>query len=80
MLRENEGKMEHCMMETRQRGVTYWEGTGAYTKEGVRVLSLCLIKFEIEQLLHTVRSIDAHAFITVQEGVRIYGNFPKKVG
>ena len=78
--RENEGKMEHYIMETLQRGVTYWEGTGAYTKEGVRVLSVCLTKFEIEQLLHTVHSIDAHAFITVQEGVRIYGNFPKKVG
>ena len=78
--READDKMEHYIMETLKRGVTYWEGTGAYTKEGVRVLSVCLSKYEIEQLLHTVHTIDPHAFITVQEGVRVYGNFQRKVG
>ncbi len=78
--READDKMEQYIMETLKRGVTYWEGTGAYTKEGVRVLSVCLSKYEIEQLLHTVHTIDPHAFITVQEGVRVYGNFQRKVG
>lgn len=78
--RDSEGKIEHYITEKLHRGVTYWDGIGAYTKEGVRVLSVCLTKFEIEQLLHAVRSIDPTAFITVQEGVRVYGNFQRKVG
>lgn len=68
------------IMEKLRRGVTYWSGTGAYTGENVHVLCVCLSKYEIEELLHAVHTIDPHAFVTVQEGTRIYGNFQKKVG
>ena len=61
------------------RGVTYWNGTGAYTGKAVHVLCVSLSKYEIEELLHAVRSIDPQAFLTVQEGVRVYGNFRKKL-
>ena len=61
------------------RGVTYWNGTGAYTGKDVHVLCVSLSKYEIEELLHAVRTIDPQAFLTVQEGVRIYGNFRKKL-
>ena len=67
------------IIDTLNRGVTYWTGTGAYTGEGVHVLCVCLSKYEIEELLHAVQSIDPHAFLTVQEGARVYGNFPKKL-
>ena len=40
--------LDRYIMDTLGRGVTYWDGVGAYTKEGVRVLSVCLSKFEIE--------------------------------
>lgn len=68
------------IMEKLRRGVTYWSGTGAYTGENVHVLCVCLSKYEIEELLHAVHTIDPHAFVTVQEGTRVYGNFQKKVG
>ena len=61
------------------RGVTYWNGTGAYTGKGVHVLCVSLSKYEIEELLHAVRTIDPQAFLTVQEGVRIDGNFLRKI-
>ena len=61
------------------RGVTYWNGTGAYTGKDVPVLCVSLSKYEIEELLHAVRTIDPQAFLTVQEGVHIYGNFRKKL-
>ena len=61
------------------RGVTYWNGTGAYTGKDVHVLCVSLSKYEIEELLHAVRTIDPQAFLTVQEGVRIYGNFRQKL-
>ena len=61
------------------RGVTYGTGTGAYTGQGVHVLCVSLSKYEIEELLHAVRSIDPQAFLTVQEGVHVYGNFRKKL-
>jgi uncharacterized membrane-anchored protein YitT (DUF2179 family) len=41
---------------------------------------VCVSKFEIEELLHAVHAGDPHAFVTMQEGVRVYGNFQRKVG
>lgn len=78
--REDESKLSGFIIERFGRSVTYWQGIGAYTGDNVHVLCVCLSKYEIEELLHAVHSIDPHAFITTQEGTRIYGNFPRKVG
>lgn len=78
--RTDQHALGQFIMEKLRRGITYWSGTGAYTGENVHVLCVCLSKYEIEELLHAVHTIDPHAFVTVQEGTRIYGNFQKKVG
>jgi len=77
--REDESKLSDFIIEKLGRSVTYWQGIGAYTGDNVHVLCVCLSKYEIEELLHTVHAIDPHAFLTVQEGSRIYGNFPRKL-
>ena len=76
--RAGERELGRVIMDELSRGVTWWEGVGAYTGENVHVLCVCLSKYEIEELFHTVHEMDPHAFITLQEGVRIYGNFQKK--
>ena len=65
------------IMEAIGRGVTCWEGLGAYTGDNVRVLCVCLSKYEIETLQQAVRNIDPDAFIMVQEDVHISGNFQR---
>ena len=77
--RAGERELGRVIMDELGRGVTWWEGGGAYTGENVHVLCVCLSKYEIEELFHTVHEMDPHAFITLQEGVRIYGNFQKKL-
>ena len=77
--RADENKLAHAVFQKIGRGVTWWEGTGAYTGKGVHVLCVCLSKYEIEELLHVVHAIDPHAFLTTQEGTHIYGNFTKKL-
>lgn len=78
--REDQDALARFIIEKLGRSVTYWNGVGAYTGEGVHVLCVCLSKFEIEELLHVVHTMDPHAFVTAQEGTRIYGNFMRKVG
>ena len=78
--REDQEALARFIIEKLGRSVTYWNGVGAYTGEGVHVLCVCLSKFEIEELLHAVHTMDPHAFVTAQEGTRIYGNFTRKVG
>ena len=61
------------------RGVTYWEGRGAYTGEELRVLCVCISKFEEADLYGVVRELDPNAFFITQEGVNIHGNFVRKL-
>ena len=77
--RAGERELGRVIMDELGRGVTWWEGVGAYTVENVHVLCICLSKYEIEELFHTVHEMDPHAFITLQEGVRIDGNCQKKL-
>lgn len=78
--REDETALAQFIIEKLGRSVTYWNGVGAYTGEQVHVLCVCLSKYEIEELIHTVRTIDPRAFLVVEEGVRVFGNFPRKLG
>lgn len=71
--------MGQIILKQLNRGVTYWQGVGAFSGDNVHVLCVCLSKYEIEDLIRTVHSIDPNAFLTTQEGTRIYGNFQKKL-
>ena len=77
---EKEHAMEKNIMERIGRGVTYWSGVGAYTGQELRVLCVCFSKFEEDDLREAVREIDPRAFVIVQEGVRVGGNFLRKLG
>ena len=61
------------------RGVTYWEGRGAYTGDSLRVLCVCISKFEEADLYGVVHELDPNAFFITQEGVTIHGNFIRKL-
>ena len=77
--KEDEKELGRFIIEKLGRSVTYWEGTGAYSGKGLHVLVVCVSKFEIEELLHAVHARDEHAFVTVQERVRVFGNFVRKL-
>lgn len=67
------------IMERLGRGVTFWEGYGAYTGDNVRVLCVCVSKFEQADLYRVVHELDPNAFFITQEGVTIHGNFVRKL-
>ena len=62
------------------RGVTYWNGAGAFAGASIRILCVCLSKYEVEDLVDLVQKQDPNAFFTIQEGVHVYGNFHRKIG
>ena len=67
------------LAKTLGRGVTCWDGSGAYTGDPLHVFCICTSKYELEDLRQSVYRVDPHAFITVQEGVQIYGNYTRKL-
>ena len=62
------------------RSPTWWNATGGYTGGDVHVLCVYLSKFEVDDLRNAIHTVDPSAFMTVQEGIQIYGNFRKKLG
>ena len=56
------------------RGVTYWKGLGAYTQTETIVS-----KDEVNELRRMITQLDPKAFIIVNEGLQITGNFIKRL-
>ena len=61
------------------RGLTKWTSQGAYTQEESHVLFVLLSKYEVNQLKMIVRKYDPNAFVVINEGVFVDGNFLKKL-
>lgn len=60
------------------RGVTELQSVGAYTHESEHILYILISKYEVHQLRNIVRRYDKSAFIVVNEGVWVEGNYLKK--
>lgn len=69
-----------AIMEGLGRGVTRWDGEGAYTNEVSYVLITVISKYEVNQLKKIVSEIDNQAFVVLTEGNSVMmGNFEKRV-
>lgn len=72
-------EMEEEIFMKLGRGMTKWESCGAYTAEHSEMLYILLSKYEVGRLKHIVHKYDPAAFIVVQEGVHVDGNYLKKL-
>ena len=61
------------------RGVTCWEGKGAYTQEDVHVLVTVISKYELDTLKALLQHLDSQAFIIIHEGLHVSGGFEKRL-
>lgn len=77
--KRRDGGIERHIMEETGRGVTRWEGSGAYTGEANQVLCTCINRYERERIERIVKCDDADAFLIAIPGVYINGNFVRKV-
>ena len=72
-------ELEQAVFEEIGRGITKWQAQGAYTHEQSHILYVTLSKYEVSSLKTVVHKDDPHAFIVVNEGVSVDGNFLKKL-
>ena len=61
------------------RGITKWKTMGAYTHEESHILYIMMSKYEVHQLKTIVHKYDPQAFIVINEGVHVEGNYLKKL-
>ena len=71
--------ISRAIIEQTGRGVTNWDGEGAYTNKSSYILFVIISKYEVGQIKQVVRSIDPDAFMIFTEGCSIEGNFEKRL-
>ncbi len=71
--------MEVEVMGRLNRGMTEINAKGIFTGEPVRIFFIYVSQYEVARLKAIIRQYDEHAFIVENEGVRIDGNFRKKL-
>lgn len=71
--------LEKEVFEELGRGITKWTSMGAYTYEKSHILYIMLSKYEVNQLKGIIHKYDPNAFIVVNEGVSVDGNYLKKL-
>ena len=68
-----------AIMNEMGRGVTNWDGAGAYTNETSYLLFVMSSKYEVNQSRRIVHNIDPNAFMIFTEGCSVEGNFEKRL-
>ena len=66
------------IMKELRRGVTTWEGKGAYTDEDTHILVTVISKYEEDLLREVVEKYDPNAFVILSDNMRVMGNFQKR--
>lgn len=73
------GDIDKLILKQLNRGVTSWQGNGAYTKEDTNILVTVASKYEANSIKKIVKNVDPNAFIIFNEGVSVIGNFEKRL-
>ena len=77
--KNRDSALPQLLLQRLQRGLSYWDGVGAYTGQELRVMCLCLSKYEVEPLRQLLQQLDPEAFFITQQSIRIHGNFRHRV-
>ena len=72
-------EIQKAIINEMHRGVSYWEGYGAYTGESNHVLYIIVSKYEVSQLKRIAKKIDPNSFIAIKNNIDVTGNFQKRL-
>ena len=72
-------EIKNIIMKEMGRGVTFWNGYGAYTNHQKDVLFCAVNKYEISEVKRIIADNDAKAFVTFFEGPMVNGGFEKRL-
>ena len=67
------------IMKQTGRGVTYWQGAGAYTDTQTYVLVTIINKYEVNQIKKIIYTQDPNAFVICHEGMSVSGNYERRL-
>ena len=70
--------LSDAILHDLNRGVTIWDGEGAYTGEDTQVLVTVISKYEEPHLREIIAKHDENAFMIISDNIRVVGLFQKR--
>lgn len=72
-------ELQYQLTKALGRGITYWQGKGAFL-DSDRIINVVVIsKYEVKELKRVVNIIDPNAFVFMSEGITVDGYYLKKL-
>lgn len=79
MIFTNNLEVKQMIMKRFVRGVTYWNGKGAYTESVKEILITVCAQAEINEIEQAIREMDDQAFVIVIPDLKVTGGFEKRL-
>lgn len=78
-LRKTAQSIRNELLASSERGITCWNGYGAYTESKKDVLLSVVTRDQMQTFVRLVQTIDPKAFVIVSSQIQVYGNFQKQI-
>lgn len=72
-------EVKEMIMHEYARGVTCWDGKGAYTNQQTEVLVTIVAKSEVSSVQREIRKLDPNAFVITHTRVSVSGGYQKRL-
>lgn len=72
-------EVKNVILSDNRRGVTAWDGRGAYTNKETEVLVSVVSKYEVEKIKRDIRRLDPDAFVIVTNIDNVTGGYEKRL-
>ena len=71
--------LKDALIKKLDRGVTVLPAKGGYSGDDKTAFMVVISKYEVSELISVVSEYDKNAFVTLNEGTRIVGNFERRL-
>ena len=72
-------ELQKALLLKLDRGITKLPAEGGYSGKEKDAFMIVISKYEVPELVATVKEHDPNAFITFNEGTRVFGNFERRL-
>ena len=72
-------ELKKALIAKLDRGITLLPAKGGYSGDDKTAFMIVISKYEASELISVVEEFDKNAFVTFNEGTRIFGNFEKRL-
>lgn len=79
MIFTEDNSIKETILHEFKRGVTYWNGKGAYTGNDKEILMVVVSKYEVPAIRKRIKQMDPKSFIIINDSLDVQGGYEKRL-